>query len=420
MKVSKTAVIVGASHAGAQLAASLRQDGWEGRIVLVGDEPHLPYHRPPLSKTFLSGEKGLHEILIRHAESYASHEIELMFETRVTAIDRPARELVLADGARLGYDKLALCVGGRARKVEIPGAHLPGVFELRSLADVERIREVLGTARQVVVVGGGYIGLETAAMLKKLEVAVTVLEAAPRVLARVTAPEVSAFYERVHAEEGVRILTGTAVAAFEGADRLTGVRDAAGVTHPADFAVVGVGIEPNVELAAEAGLEVRNGIVVDDCARTADPDIFAAGDCTMHPSPLYGWLRLESVNNAVEQAKAAAAAICGKDKPHASLPWFWSDQYDLKLQIAGLSAGYDRLVLRGDATAGRSFSAFYLKGDRILAVDCVNRPLEFMQSKRLIADAVPVDAAALADEGRPFKALVQGWIETQTTEKVNG
>jgi 3-phenylpropionate/trans-cinnamate dioxygenase ferredoxin reductase subunit len=294
------------------------------------------------------------------------------------------------------------------------------VFELRSLADVERIREVLGTARQVVVVGGGYIGLETAAMLKKLEVAVTVLEAAPRVLARVTAPEVSAFYERVHAEEGVRILTGTAVAAFEGADRLTGVRDAAGVTHPADFAVVGVGIEPNVELAAEAGLEVRNGIVVDDCARTADPDIFAAGDCTMHPSPLYGWLRLESVNNAVEQAKAAAAAICGKDKPHASLPWFWSDQYDLKLQIAGLSAGYDRLVLRGDATAGRSFSAFYLKGDRILAVDCVNRPLEFMQSKRLIADAVPVDAAALADEGRPFKALVQGWIETQTTEKVNG
>lgn len=415
-----TAVIVGASHAGAQLAASLRQEGWEGRIVLVGDEPHLPYHRPPLSKTFLSGEKSIPEILIRHADSYTTHDIEPMLGTRVARIDRDRHELEFEDGKRLSYDKLALCLGGRARKISLPGAALAGIFELRSLADVERIRGELGTARRAVVVGGGYIGLETAAMLKKLGLDVTVIEVAPRVLARVTAPEVSAFYERVHGEEGVRILTGTAVASFEGeGGHVTGVTDAGGTVHPADFVVVGVGIEPNVELAAEAGLEVRNGIVVDACARTADPDIFAAGDCTMHPSPLYGWLRLESVNNAVEQAKSAAAAICGKDKPHGSLPWFWSDQYDLKLQIAGLSQGHDRVVVRGDPTTGRGFSAFYLKGERILAVDCINRPLEFMQSKRLITEAVPVVATELADESCPFKSLVQGWVEANATEKVN-
>jgi 3-phenylpropionate/trans-cinnamate dioxygenase ferredoxin reductase subunit len=380
----------------------------------------VPYHRPPLSKTFLSGEKCLEEILIRHVESYVTHKIELLPTTRVKAIDRARKHLSLEGGDELAYDKLALCVGSRPRRFPLPGADLGGIFELRTLADVELIKEHVGAGKKVVVVGGGYIGLETAAVLNKLGMLVTVLEAAPRVMARVTAPEVSSFYQRVHETEGVRIVTGAAVRAFEGQGSVTSVL-ADGTAYPADFVVVGVGIEPNVELAAGCGLEVRDGIVVDEFARTADPDIVAAGDCTMHPSARYGWLRLESVTNAVEQAKAAAGTLCGKLKAYASLPWFWSDQYDLKLQIAGLNMGYDRLVVRGDHENSRTFSAFYLKGGTIISADCVNRPLEFMLSKRLIAEACPVDADALADDGQPFKALVDRWTKTTTPQpdKVN-
>lgn len=404
--MSRTCIIVGASHAAAQLAPGLRQEGWDGRIVVIGDDPHLPYHRPPLSKAYLAGEKGREDLLIRTAGAYARFDIEFRLGERVASIDREGRSVSLASGASLAWDKLALCTGTRVRAVELPGAALPGVHYLRSMADIDRIRAGVCPGKRAVIVGGGYIGLETAAVLHQLGMHVSVLEMAPRVLARVSAPEVSAFFERVHREAGVAIHTGVALARFEGSGRVEQVVSRDGERWAADLVVIGVGVLPNVELAANAGLAVDDGIVVDACARTSDPDIVAAGDCARHPSPWYGAVRLESVPNATEQAKSAAAALCGKSKPYAALPWFWSDQYDIKLQIAGLNHGYDTLVVRGDRTAGRSFAAFYLKAGRLVAADCVNRPQEFMASKRLIAERIDVDAAQLVDEGFALKTLV--------------
>ncbi|WP_028205156.1 NAD(P)/FAD-dependent oxidoreductase [Paraburkholderia nodosa] len=404
--MSRTCIIVGASHAAAQLAPSLRQEGWDGRIVVIGDEPHLPYHRPPLSKGYLLGEKSREELLIRSAQTYARFDIEFRLGERVTSIDRVGRAVTLASGESLAWHKLALCTGTRVRTVELPGGGLAGVHYLRGIADIDRIRGDVLPGKRAVIVGGGYIGLETAAVLNQLGMRVSVLEMAPRVLARVTAPEVSAFFERVHREAGVEIHTGVVVARFEGSGRVEQVVSHDGGRWAADLVVIGVGVLPNVELAAQANLAIDDGIVVDACARTNDPDIVAAGDCTRHPSPWYGAVRLESVPNATEQAKSAAAAVCGKSKPYAALPWFWSDQYDIKLQIAGLNQGYDTVVLRGDREAGHSFAAFYLKQGRLVAADCVNRPQEFMASKRLIAGQIEVDAAQLADEGFALKTLV--------------
>ena len=398
MTSSQTAIIVGASHAASQLAVSLRQEGWAGRILVLGDEALAPYNRPPLSKTYLLGEESPQQLLIRADEAYARSGVEMRLGVRVTAIDRKARRVHTAAGEALDYDKLALCTGARVRRVDLPGATLTGVHYLRTIADVDRIRADVQQARQAVVIGGGYIGLETAAALRQSGLEVTVLEMAPRVLARVTAPEVSAFYQRVFAEEGVRILTGVAVERLEGSERVTQVLCADGTRLAADLVVVGVGVVPNVELAAEAGLAVQDGVLVDACARTADPDIVAAGDCTRHPSPFYGLVRLESVPNAMEQAKSAAASLCGKEKPYRALPWFWSDQFDLKLQIAGLNQGYDALVFRGDRASGRKFSAFYLRAGRIIAADCVNRPQDFIASKKLIAAGAAVDPLLLANE----------------------
>lgn len=402
----QTCIIIGASHAAAQLAPSLRQEGWQGHILVIGDEPYIPYQRPPLSKTYLLGEKSVDDILVRHADVYSKHDIEFKLGTRVEAVDRTHKTVTLQNGETLNYDKLALCVGTRVRTVSLPGSELEGVHYLRNIEDADRIKQNVAKNKHAVIVGGGYIGLETAAVLRKLGMQVTVLEMAPRVLARVTAPEVSAFYQRVHTEEGVTIRTEIAVSGFEGDVRVSGVLCADGSRFPADMVVIGVGVIPNVELAVEAGLAVDNGILVDQFARTADPDIVAVGDCTMHPSALYGYVRLESVPNAMEQAKSAAASLCGKEKAYTSLPWFWSDQYDLKLQIAGLNQGYDQVVIRGDRAGTRSFAAFYLKGGRLIAADCVNRPQEFMISKRLIADQIKVDAVRLADESVPFKTLL--------------
>ncbi|WP_213231130.1 NAD(P)/FAD-dependent oxidoreductase [Caballeronia sp. NK8] len=405
--VEQTCIIVGASHAAAQLAPSLRQEGWQGRIVVIGDEPHLPYHRPPLSKAYLLGEKDSNDLLIRAADAYAKFGIEFRLGERVVSIDRERKSVTLQDGSTLAYDKLALCTGTRVRTVALPGAQLEGVHYLRGIADIDRIRRHVQPGAHAAIVGGGYIGLETAAVLNRLGMRVTVLEMAPRVLARVTAPDVSAFFERVHREEGVDIRTGVTVDRFEGDARVEQIVLRDGTTLAASLVVVGVGVMPNVELAQAAGLDVDNGIVVDACARTADPDIVAAGDCSLHPSPYYGRIRLESVPNATEQAKAAAAALCGKDKPYRALPWFWSDQYDIKLQIAGLNAGYDQVVVRGSRDTGRSFSAFYLKSGRLVAADCINRAQEFMQSKRLIAEGIAVDAARLADETFSLKSLFE-------------
>lgn len=393
------AVIVGASHAGAQLAASLRQEGWDGEIILVGDESVLPYQRPPLSKAYLAGKSTLDELAIRSAEFYTKQRIQLLDAT-VEAIDRSVGHLSLSTGDALPYDKLALCTGARPRRLPTPGADLAGVFYLRTAADVEMIREAASPGRRAVIVGGGYIGLETAASLRALGLEVTVLEATERVLERVTAPEVSAFFDRIHREEGVNIRTGALVEALSGDGRVREVILASGESIPADLVIVGIGVEPNTELAAAAGLVVDNGVVIDDQARTSDPDIVAAGDCASHDMARYGRrIRLESVPSAAEQAKVAAATVCGKSKKIAALPWFWSDQYDLKLQIAGLNTGYDEVVLSGDPTRDRDFTCFYLRAGELIAADCINRPRDFMFSKRVITQQVAIDRAELVLAG---------------------
>jgi 3-phenylpropionate/trans-cinnamate dioxygenase ferredoxin reductase subunit len=390
---------VGASHAGAQLAASLRQEGWDGEIVLVGNESALPYHRPPLSKAYLAGKCTVDELAIRNAEFYTKQRIQLLDAT-VEVIDRSAGHLSLITGDALPYDKLALCTGARPRRLPTPGADLAGVFYLRTAADVAMIREATSPGSRAVIVGGGYIGLETAASLRALGLEVTVLEATERVLQRVTAPEVSAFFNRIHREAGVNIQTDALVDAMSGDGRVREVILASGESIPADLVIVGIGVEPNTDLAAAAGLAIDNGVVIDDQARTSAPDILAAGDCASHHMDRYGRrIRLESVPGAGEQAKVAAATICGKSKKVASLPWFWSDQYDLKLQIAGLNNGYDEIVLSGDPTRDRDFTCFYLRAGELIAADCINRPRDFIFSKRAITQKVPIDRAELVLAG---------------------
>ncbi|WP_232715339.1 NAD(P)/FAD-dependent oxidoreductase [Gordonia metallireducens] len=401
---SGRAVVIGASHAGAQLSAQLRSSGWDGDIVLIGDEPYLPYHRPPMSKTYLADTVGIDDLLIRGNEFYDKQNIRIR-RARVERIDRADQRVVLSDGESVSYDRLALCTGASPVRLGIPGAELRGVYYLRTAEDVEAIRADVPGSRRAVIVGGGYIGLETAASLRKLGLDVTVVEAADRVLQRVTAPEVSDFFRRIHEAEGVHIKTDAAVVALEGDDgtgRVTAVRLTDGETVPADFVIVGIGVRPNVELAHEAGLAVDDGIIVDAQGRTSDPQITAAGDCVTYHDVRYGKTRLESVPSAGEQAKVAAATMCGKETTISALPWFWSDQYDLKLQIAGLNTGYDTVVLRGDPTTDREFACFYLREGHLIAADCVNRPQEFMFSKRVLAQGLPVDRDALADLGVPI------------------
>ncbi|MFV0276108.1 MAG: NAD(P)/FAD-dependent oxidoreductase, partial [Parahaliea sp.] len=404
-----TCVVVGASHAAAQLAPALRKHGWIGRIVVVGDEPCLPYHRPPLSKTYLSGEKDFHDILIKHEAAYKKADVHFTLGVRAESIDRESRLLRLDNGEDLHYQKLALTVGASPRMIDLPGADKAGVYYLRNLRDVDGIRRHVGSQKKAVIIGGGYIGLETAAALRNAGLQVTVLEALPRVLARVTTEQISAFYTRIHQEEGVDVIVGASVSAIEGGQSVQAVICADGARHDADVVIIGVGVVPNTELAAAAGLEVGNGIVVDEYARTSDHDIVAAGDCTYHYNPIYErHLRLESVQNATDQANVAAATLCGQLEPYCALPWFWSDQYDLKLQIAGLSSGYDSVVVRGSTDHGRSFAAFYFAGPRLLAVDAVNRPQDFMLARRIIAGGQTLDLERLADESVPVKDLVIG------------
>lgn len=400
-------VIVGASHAGTQLALSLRQGGWRGRIVLLGDEPVNPYQRPPLSKAILSGEKSPEQIPIRPAAVIEKAGVELRLGHRVDRIDRKRKLLHLDDGETLEYDKLALTLGAYPSTIILTGSDKTGVHYLRKLADVEQIRPLMGRGKNAVIVGGGYIGLEAGAILRQTGMFVTILEALPRVLQRVTAPVVSRFYERLHRDEGVEIITGALVTSIEGENHVEMVHCADGSEHDADLVIIAVGVLPHTRLAEEAGLDVEDGILVDEFARASDPDIVAAGDCTRHYNPIYRRrVRLESVQNAMDQAKTAASTLNGNPQPYHALPWFWSDQYDVKLQIAGLSQGYDNIVLRGDPEAGRSFSVFYFQGDRLLAVDAVNRPAEFMLGKKLILGGAAVDKIALADDSTPVKDLL--------------
>jgi 3-phenylpropionate/trans-cinnamate dioxygenase ferredoxin reductase subunit len=404
--MTKRCIIIGASHATAQLIPSLRQEGWDGEILVISDDPNLPYHRPPLSKAYLSGEKDAASLGIRPAAFYEKQQAEFK-QGRVTSINRQEQSLSLASGETLQYDKLALCTGARVRKADIPGVGLGSIHYLRDMADAEAIKSSVVAGQQAVIVGGGYIGLETAASLTKLGMQVTVLEMAERVLQRVTAPEVSAFYHRVHSKQGVNVLTGVAAQSFVGTERVEKVICTDGRELEASLVVIGIGVIPNTELAEQAGLAIENGIKVDSYCATDDPNIVAAGDCTSQVSKVYQRrLRLESVPNATEQAKTAAATLCGQQKDCTTLPWFWSDQYNLKLQIAGLSQGYDQVVIRGDINSDDGFAAFYLQQGKLLAADCVNRPKEFMLSKRLIANHASVPAEQLADESIAVNELL--------------
>lgn len=406
--MSETFVIVGAGQAAGQVITSLRQNGFQGRIILIGDEDYVPYQRPPLSKKFLSGELGLERVYLKPEAFFAEQGVELKLGARATRIDRAAKTVTLETGETVAYDKLVLATGSRVRRLPVPGEDLGGVYYLRTIDDVMAIRSHFSEKARLVIVGGGYIGLEVAAVAVKAGLSVTVLEMEPRVMARVTAPEVSAFFEAVHRAEGVEILTQARVSGFEGeGGRLTTIACADGQRIGADIAIVGIGILPNQELAEETGLPCDNGILVDEHGQTGDPDIFAVGDCSNHPNDLVGRrIRLESVQNAIDQAKAVASALCGTLKPYTEVPWFWSDQYDLKLQIAGLSEGYDALVLRGDPET-RKFAAFYLRDGVIIAVDAVNAVPEFMIGKKLIAARARVAPERLADLSISMKELGQ-------------
>jgi 3-phenylpropionate/trans-cinnamate dioxygenase ferredoxin reductase subunit len=403
--MSKRVVIAGAGHAAGQVIASLRQHKFEGQIVLVGEERYLPYQRPPLSKKFLAGEMPAERLYYKPSSFYEDADVETHLETRIESVDREAKSIVTTAGDRIPYDKLVLALGSRVRRLPVEGANLDNVHYLRNIADVESIRGGFEAGKRLVVIGAGYIGLEVAAVANQAGLDVTVIEMADRVMSRVVSPEVSDFYQIEHTVKGVRFRLSSGVAGLEGKKRVKAVVTSDGEEIPADLVVIGVGILPNTELATAAGLEVENGIVVDDHCMTSDPDIFAVGDCTLHPNAIYERrLRLESVHNALEQAKTAAANICGQDTAYCQVPWFWSDQYDLKLQIAGLSQGYDDVVIRGNP-AERSFSCLYLKEGRLIAVDAINAPRDFVQSKQLIADRVRVATDRLADTDVMLKEL---------------
>ena len=399
-------IIIGAGQAAAQAVQSLRAEGFTGPIKLIGDEPYAPYQRPPLSKKYLAGEIGYDRVELKGQDFYSDSGVETLWQTRVTEIDRRPKRILTGDGRAFEYGKLLIATGSRVREINVPGFDLEGVHYLRNIADVEAIQAHFKPGAKMVVVGGGYIGLEVAAVAAKRGIDVTVLETADRVMARVVDPIVSHFYERVHRAEGVKIETGVTVSGFEGTDKVKAVTSGEGKSFPCDFVVVGIGIIPNTELAVEAGLTVENGIVVDELCRTSDPDICAAGDCTSHPNAVYGRrLRLESVHNAIEQGKTAAATLAGKEKPYNQVPWFWSDQYDLKLQIVGLSAGYTQAVVRGDPEGSRSFAVFYLKDDVLIAVDAVNRAPEFMMAKILTQKQAVLDPKRIADETISVKEI---------------
>ncbi|MGE0031530.1 MAG: NAD(P)/FAD-dependent oxidoreductase [Steroidobacteraceae bacterium] len=389
--------IVGGGHAGAQAVDSLRRDGFAGRLVLVAAEPVLPYQRPPLSKKYLAGEFEADRLPIRHAQYYETIHCEVLLGNPAVAIDTAGHKLALADGTTLDYNKLVLAIGGHARPLPVPGADLAGVHVLRTMADVNAIRARIAPGLRAAIVGAGYIGLECAATLRKLGVEVTVIEMMDRVMSRVVAPEMSRFYHKEHISHGVTVLTARRVSAFIGSSRLEAVECTDGTRIPAELAIVGIGLVPDTALAADAGLACDDGITVDEHCRTSDPDIYAIGDCCNHPSPRYGRrIRLESVDNAFEQARTAAANICGKPIVHDKVPWFWSDQYELKLQIVGLSQHYDNVVLRGDPDS-RTFSCCYLRDGELIALDAVNLARDFMAARKLIAERARPDMTRLAD-----------------------
>lgn len=411
-------IVVGASHGGSELAAKLRQLDPSTPVLLIGDEPQLPYQRPPLSKSWLAQpDAEITSLLIRDANAYAAAGVQTRINARVEEIDRGMQQLRLASGETLRYSQLAITMGARPRRLVITGSEradqAPNFHYLRTLGDVQRLRPQFEAGARIAIIGGGYIGLELAALSIKCGLKPAVYEAQPRVLARVTAPRMSVFYAEVHRAAGVELFTGVQITGFEfgPCGEIQGVSwNAPGGTPkdaPADIVVAGIGVLPNIELAEAAGLKCApDGLTVDEHCRTSDPAIVAAGDCTSRPvQGQTSNVRIESVPNAVEQARTAAATLCGLEQPCTSVPWFWSDQYDLKLQMVGLSQGHDEVVIRGDIAA-RAFSTFYLKDGAVIAADSVNRPADFMNARKLIATGVRAGAGVLADTTRELKRLV--------------
>jgi 3-phenylpropionate/trans-cinnamate dioxygenase ferredoxin reductase subunit len=404
-RVSERIVIIGAGQAGAQAVASLRADGFTGDLVMVGDEAYAPYQRPPLSKTYLMGTLDRERLFLKPDAFYAEAKCELLLNATASAIDRAKKVVTLSDGITVPYDKLLIATGSRVREIKCPGADLPGVFYLRSIADVDKLRPAFETAKNVAIVGGGYIGLEVGAVARKYDLNVTVFEAMERVMQRAVSKPISDFYDKTHRDAGVNILLNTGVEAFEGKGKLEAIR-AGGKSYPTDIAVVGIGILPNDTLAKEAGLTVGDGIHVDPHCQTSDPSIWAAGDCTRHHGRDGNLIRLECVQNAIDQAKFAALAMMGKPAPYKEVPWFWSDQYDLKLQIAGLAWPTDSLVVRGDP-ASRKFAVFHLRNGAVAAVEAVNAAPEYIVGRKLIAEGAHVAPERLADLTVPMKNITQ-------------
>ena len=396
-------VIIGAGHAAGQAAASLRQEKYTGPITIIGDEAHLPYQRPPLSKAYLSGSQEVDRVYLRAEKFYQEKEIDLKLSTRAAAIDPDAKAVELEDGSKIDYDKLLISTGSRPRLLSIPGSDLGGIHYLRTIDDVDGIRADMHEGANLVIVGGGYIGLEVAAVGVEQGLNVHVLEMEDRILQRVTTPTMSKYYDELHRGRGVQIHTNTGVTGFSGDAKVQKVM-CGDTEFAADMVIVGIGIVPNIELAEAAGIICDNGIVVDDHCQTSNPDIYAAGDCTNHPNALLDRrLRLESVPNAMDQARTSASNMLGGDKSYAAIPWFWSDQYELKLQMVGFSADGNREVMRGDM-ASNQFAVFYLKDNTVVAADTVNSPKEFMLCKQLVGKEA--DSAVLADSTSDLKSLL--------------
>jgi 3-phenylpropionate/trans-cinnamate dioxygenase ferredoxin reductase subunit len=401
-------LIVGAGHAGAHAAIALRQLKFTGSLALLGDEPDLPYERPPLSKDYLVGDKDFERILIRPPAFWTEHGVELLPGHRVVSVDAKGHQVALADGTRIGYGTLVWATGGSARRLNCTGHDLAGVHNLRTRLDADRLHGELPSTGRVVVIGGGFIGLEVAASLIKLGKHVTVFELADRVLARVAGEPLSRFFEAEHRAHGVELHTGATVERIEERDgRAMGVRLTTGVLATADMVVVGVGIVPEVGPLLSAGAAGGNGVAVDGLCRTSLPDVYAIGDCALHENHFAhgARVRIESVQNANDQAKVVAKALTGVAEPYETVPWFWSNQYDLRLQTIGLSTGYDQTVLRGENGA-RSFSLVYLAQGRVIALDCVNNARDYMQGRALVMERVSIEPQLLADSGRSLKEIL--------------
>jgi len=382
--MSQTIIVIGAGQAATEFAVALRGGGFAGDIRILGDEPYLPYQRPPLSKDFLSGKSPYEKLMLRPESFWREQKIAFELGVPVTAIDRTKRAVALQDGRSFEYGTLVIATGTRARIPPLPGIELEGVYSLRKIDDVNKLRPALNAAKRVAIVGGGYIGLEVAAVARSEGREVVVVEAEERVMKRVTCADVSAFYEGMHRKHGVDIRLGCKLEAIEGNGHASGLRLAGGERVAADVVLVSTGARPNDELASAAGLACEDGILVDEFARTADPQIYAIGDCTRLPSRRYGRkIRLECVQNAFDQAKAAAAAILGKGTPYDPVPWFWSDQYDVKFQSAGLSTGHDEAKVVGDPTGGH-FSVEYRKNGKLIAVDAINDARAYMMGRKTI------------------------------------